>query len=320
MTSFVKNFATSSNLLFVAAIALGLLLPQAAYITFYLMLPAFTVILTVSLFRFPLTFFHKPKKLVPATLLGNLMNYIILGNIILLGSIFLIRDENIWIGMVLIAAMPPAVCILSLSDKINVDKLLTLGGFAGTYVAAIILSPLIGVAFLKFIPMSYTKLIVLVLSLIALPLIFSRIATDHNWDGRIVRRAPFIVDGCYFIIYYTLAAHNAALIRKWPIEILLLSVIALVPVLAVYTGFFFIRKLDKFDDSYLWSLVLLGTMKDYGLAGVIALYVFGNETALPALIFSIFMFLYCAWLKSRQDLQILPATEDPESAPLPEHQ
>src|SRR5512145_464495 len=161
MMSFIKDLASSSNLLFIAALFLGIFLPQAASVTSFLILPALTVILTLTLLRFPRGFFRKPKKLVPATLLGNLMNYIILGNIIILGSIFLIRDEKIWIGMVLVAAMPPAVAILSLGEKILADQLLTYAGFAGTYVAAFILAPLIGIAFLKFIPISYTKLIVL---------------------------------------------------------------------------------------------------------------------------------------------------------------
>ncbi len=40
--------------------------------------------------------------------------------------------------------------------------MLTLAGFAGTYLGALILTPLIGVAFLKFIPIHYDKLIILV--------------------------------------------------------------------------------------------------------------------------------------------------------------
>ena len=297
MTSFLKNIATSSNLLFIAAIALGMVLPQAAFVTFFFILPALTVILTVTLLRYPRGFFRQPKKLIPATLLGNLMNYIILGNIIILGSIFLIRDEKIWVGMVLIAAMPPAVCILSLGEKILADQLLTLAGLAGTYAAAVILTPLIGIAFLKFIPISYTKLIVLVLSLIALPLIFSRMALDRKWENLIRSRAGQITDGGYFIIYYTLAARNAELIQQWPFELLLISAVAIVSIVLVNGGFFLIRRFYKFDDQYLFSLLLLGTMKNYGLAGVIALYVFHSAAALPALIFSIFMFLYCVWLK-----------------------
>jgi len=299
MTSFLKNIATFSNLLFIAAVALGIVLPQGAFLSFFLTLPALTVILTVTLLCYPRGFFRQPRKLIPAALLGNLMNYFILGNLIIMGSIFLIRDEKIWVGMVLVAAMPSAVCILSLSEKILTDQLLTLGGVAGTYAAAVILIPLIGIAFLKFIPISYTKLIVLALSLIGLPLIFSRMAVDRNWENHIRSRAGQITDWCYFIIYYTLAARNADLIKKWPVELLLISAIAIAAIILVHVGFLMIRRVYKFDDRYLSPLLLLGTMKNYGLAGVIGLYVFRSEAALPALIFSIFLFLHCIWLKFR---------------------
>lgn len=43
--------------------------------------------------------------------------------------------------------------------------------------------------------------------------------------------------------------------------------------------------------------MLLGTMKNYGLAGGVALYVFNHEAALPALIFSVFMFVQVILMK-----------------------
>ncbi len=156
--SVIRIFASFSNLLFVLAILLGLYLPQAAPVASVLILPALMITLTVTLLRFPGGFFNKPRKLLSGALWGNLMNYLVLGNLIILGSIFLIRDEKFWIGLVLIAAVPPAVAILPLSEKLHGDKMLTLAGFAGTYLGALILTPLIGVAFLKFIPIHYDKL------------------------------------------------------------------------------------------------------------------------------------------------------------------
>jgi predicted Na+-dependent transporter len=38
-------------------------------------------------------------------------------------------------------------------------------------------------------------------------------------------------------------------------------------------------------------------MKNYGLAGAIALNVFNKQAALPALVFSVVMFIYTIWLK-----------------------
>ncbi len=295
--SLIKNLAASSNLLFVAAVILGIFLPQAKPLIFVLILPALTILLTVTLLRFPRGFFRHLRKLVPSILLGNLMNYLLLGNVIILGSIFLIRDEKIWIGMILVAAVPSAVHILSLGEKMRADKPLTFAGLAGTYMAAIILIPLIGLAFLKYIPISYEKLIVLVLALVVLPLIFSRIAVDRNWDAAIEKRAGLVTEVCFFIIFYAVASANAQLIKGWPVELLFICAVAILSIVPFVITFFFIHKLHKVPDHALISLLLLGTMKNYGLAGAIALYVFHNETALPALIFATFMFFYSIGLK-----------------------
>ncbi len=297
--STIKIFTKLSNLLFVAAIFLGLFLPQAAPVAFVLILPALMITLTVTLLRFPPGFFNKPKTLLTGVLWGNLMSYLVLGNLIILGSIFLIRDENLWIGLVLIAAVPPAVVILPLSEKLQGDKMLTLTGFAGTYLGALVLIPLIGVAFLKFIPIHYDKLIILAVILIGLPLVLSRIAVDRNWDIWIERYEGSISDGCFFVLFYALAAYNRHLIRQWPSEIILISILAFAAVFLITLALLLIGRFYKISHSTISSLLLLGTMKNYGLAGGIALYVFNNEAAAPALIFSVFMFLNSTWLKFR---------------------
>jgi len=313
--SILKIFASFSNLLFVAAIVLGLYLPAAASAAAFLILPALMIMMTVTLLRIPAGFFNKPRELLSGAIWGNVMNYLVLGNLIILGSIFLIRDERLWIGLVLIAAVPPAVAILPLSEKLGGDRMLTLAGFAGAYLGALILIPLIGVAFLKFMPIHYDNLIILVVALIVVPLSLSRIAVDRNWDARIERYEGTISDGCFFIVFYAMAAGNAHLIRQWPVEIILISILALVTIILITIPMLLIGRFHKVSHSTISSLLLLGTMKNYGLAGGIGLYVFNNEAALPALIFSVFMFLNSIWLKFRTRNRIpSPTSEQNPSA------
>ncbi|PKN05410.1 MAG: hypothetical protein CVU74_01850, partial [Deltaproteobacteria bacterium HGW-Deltaproteobacteria-9] len=134
-------------------------------------------------------------------------------------------------------------------------------------------------------------------TLILLPLILSRIAVDRNWDSRIMQHHSTISNLCFFIVFYTLAASNSNLIRQWPLEIILISVLAfsvivLISVVLVLIGWFY-----KIPPPKITSLILLGTMKNYGLAGGVALYVFNDEAALPALIFAVFMFVQVILMK-----------------------
>ena len=286
-----------SPLLYMIAIATGLYLPQAGRWAALLVLPALTIALTVALLRFPGGFFKNPRVLLPGALWGNLMSYLILGNLILLGGIFLIRHENFWIGLVVIAAVPSAVAVLPLSEKLGADQRLTLNGFAGTYLGALILIPLLGAAFLRYCPMPCEKLVILVVALILLPLLLSRVAVDRNWDERIHRREGAISDGCLFIIFYAVAAGNARLIRQGPSELIFIPVLAFAAILLITVALLLTGRFFKLPRSTVSSLLLLGTMKNYGLAAGISLYVFNNEAAVPALIFSVFLFLNALWLR-----------------------
>jgi BASS family bile acid:Na+ symporter len=136
-------------------------------------------------------------------------------------------------------------------------------------------------------------------ALIILPLILSHLAVDRNWDIQIERYEGTIADGCFFVVFYALAANNANLIMRWPLEIILISILAFATVFLISLALVLIQKYYKVPHQTISSLMLLGTMKNYGLAGGIALYIFNNEAAVPALIFSVFMFANTIWLKFR---------------------
>jgi len=48
------------------------------------------------------------------------------------------------------------------------------------------------------------------------------------------------------------------------------------------------------------SLLLLGTLKNYGLAGGLALTLFSKETSVPATVSSVFMIVYIVWLEFKR--------------------
>ena len=48
------------------------------------------------------------------------------------------------------------------------------------------------------------------------------------------------------------------------------------------------------------SLILLGTLKNYGLAGGLSLALFSSHTAVPATVSSVFMIVYIIWLQFKK--------------------
>jgi BASS family bile acid:Na+ symporter len=305
----IKFIFSRSHILFLLAIGIGILLPQAAEFASALTLPAFTVILTFALLSFPSGFFRHPGLLLSGAIWGNVMNYLILGNLIIMASIFLIREEGFWVGMVLIAAAPPATMIIQLGNILQINKQAMLSGMAGAYLGAALIVPLIGLGFLKFIPLNYFGLILLIIELILLPLLLSRLAVDKDWDKLIEKYKGHITDWCFFIIFYALVAGTRYLVINRPLDVVIMFVIAAI---STFLLGFIINRVGKYygaSKRKISSLVFLGTMKNYGLAGAIALNVFNKQAALPALVFSVVMFIYTIWLKYKMGNVNAPTAE-----------
>jgi bile acid:Na+ symporter, BASS family len=295
----IKYYFSRPIILFLLALLTGIILPQGVEIGAALSLPALTIILTITLLRMPRGFFRHPGQFVAPAIWGNIMNYLILANVIIWSSIYLIRDENLWIGMVLIAAVPPGVSIIPLSKLFRAEPKASFAGLAGAYLGAILIAPLIGIGFLKYIPLNYSGVILLVLELIVLPLVLSRIAVDKDWDKIFEPYKEIINDWCFFIVFYALAASCRYLNFRRPLDVFFIALIAAASTFLLGYAIEKICVFYRVPKEKVISLFLLGTLKNYGLAGGIALAVFNKQAALPAIIFIFFMFLYELWLKNK---------------------
>ena len=79
--------------------------------------------------------------------------------------------------------------------------------------------------------------------------------------------------------------------------------VACVVLAATFILGFVIEKtgaLLKRDKKEMVSFVLLGTLKNQGIAGGLAIALFENEAALPSAVYSVFMILYFIWLDVRR--------------------
>jgi BASS family bile acid:Na+ symporter len=293
----LSTYLYRSNVIFLLALICGIILPQGFPIGNALILPALMVILTITLLRFPRGFFRRPGPLLSASIRSNVMNYLVLGNFIILASIFLIHKQELWVGMVLIAAMPPSVAIIPLGNLLRADKTSVFTGLAGAYLGALLIIPLIGLGFFKYILPNYWNIILIVLELILLPLALSRLAVDKAWDKIIEPYEETIINYSSFLVFYTIMASSRNLLINWSSD---LFVIALIAFVSIFFFAFAIGKIGNYfhdPENKNTSFLLLGTMKDCGLAGGIALILFNQEAALPSLIFAISTFIYMNWLK-----------------------
>jgi BASS family bile acid:Na+ symporter len=288
------------NFVFILAITFGLLLPQAAQWTKILMMPALALVMTLATINVPNDYFLKPRAILKPSLIGILMTYVILSGTILLLSTLLIDDKNLWIGFVLIAAVPPAVAVIPFTAILEGNVSSTLSGTVASYLAALLIMPLM---FWIFIGTSFDdpyKLVRIMILLIVLPLILSRMILYFKWQDRIAPVRGLLTDWGFFIVLYSIIGVNRDLIFSQPLTIIPVAGIAFATTFVLGWIIQKIGVLLNVDKENIVSRVLQGTLKNQGISGGLAIALFAKEAAVPSAVYSISMILYIMWLDWRK--------------------
>jgi BASS family bile acid:Na+ symporter len=288
------------NFIFLLAIIFGLVLPQAAQWTKILMMPALAMVMMLATINVPNDYFLNPRAILKPSLAGILMTYVILSGAILLVSALLICDRNLWIGFVLIAAVPPAVAVIPFTAILEGNVSATLSGTVASYLAALLIMPLM---FWIFIGTGFDdpyKLVRIMLLLIVLPLVLSRMIIYFNWQDRLAPVRGSLTNWGFFIVLYSIIGVNRDLIFSQPLTIIPVAGIAFATTFILGWIIQKIGVLFNVDKENIVSLVLQGTLKNQGISGGLAIALFAKEAAVPSAIYSIFMILYIMWLDWRR--------------------
>lgn len=267
----LKSLLHNRNAIFLLALAAGLIFPAITPVTRHMILPALALAMTLSTMEIGSDLFRKPRALLFPAFLGIIMSYIILGNIIIGLATFMIRDEAIWTGLILLAAVPPAVAVIPFSGFLKGNGPLSLVGTVGAYLGALVIMPLIAVGLLRSATVDPLQLLMVTLELIVLPLCISRILIRERWRERITPYRGIVTNWSFFVVLYTLVGLNR--------DIILDRTSTLLPVVAIsiFTMFILGFLIDWIGSRFhlpqdtRTTLVLLGTLKNQGMAGGIAL-------------------------------------------------
>lgn len=278
------------------ALCIGLLAPQVAQLIQPLVLPALALVMTLSTMGVPGSVFRSPRAIVIPFSLGILMNYVVLSSFILATSVVFVVEKEIWNGFVILAAVPPAVAVIPFTEFLGGDKVYSLIGTTAAYLAALIIMPLMALGFLGSNFLQPMDILIIVIALIITPFVLSRILLWRRVDRFIEPVKGSITNWSFFVVVYTIVGLNHDVFVNRPLS---LAPVAIIAVLSTFLlGLiieWIVRKLH-FDKKRTTSLVLLGTLKNYGLAGGISLAFFSKQTALPATVSTVFMIVYVIWL------------------------
>jgi BASS family bile acid:Na+ symporter len=284
------------NIIFLLALAAGLALPFAVPVTRHLIIPALAFAMTLSTLEIGNGSFRHPRALLFPALLGITMTYIIAGNALIGLSLLIIHDEAIWIGFVLLAAVPPAIAVIPFTAIFRGNNNLALFGMMGAHLGGLAIMPLIAVGLLGAASFDPWKLTGTAAQLIVLPLILSRALLWRGWKPRIDPYRGTMTNWAFFVVLYTMIGLNR--------DILFDRIAILLPIVAIlFTTTFILGFLIDGTGILLHipkesrtSLVLLATLKNQGAAGGLAITFFSQEAALPAAVSTIVMIVYILWL------------------------
>jgi len=279
---------------------LGLFLPQPAEWTKVLMIPALALVMTLATVNVPNNYFLNPRAILKPSLAGMFMSYIILAGVLLCLSALLIEDKNLWIGFVLIASVPPAVAVIPFTAILEGNVDYTLSGTVASYIAALLVMPVVFWIFIGTVFEDPYKLLQIMLLLIVLPLILSRLILYFNWQEKLSSVRGFMTDWGFFIVLYSMIGVNRDLILSNPFTVFSVAVISFCTTFVLGWVIQRICAFCKIDRKNMVSLVLLGTLKNQGIAGGLAISLFEKEAAIPSAIYSIFMIIYIMWLDWRK--------------------
>ena len=299
------KYLKDRNFIFIAAVILGLGLPQAGAWSKHIMLPALAAVMAMATTAVPNDFIRFGRRFLQPFAAGIILSYFVLGGMLLFLTHLFILNDNIRIGFVLVAAVPPAVAVIPFTAILKGDVSYTLAATVSAYLAALLVMPLM---FFLFIDAEFSqtgKLIEVLILLIVLPLVASRIIIFLNWREKIDRFRGPVTDWGFFIVLYTLVALNRDLIFARPD--LLLPVVLIIFGAIFFLGFVVERagNLLNRDRARTTSWVLLSTLKNQGIAGGLAVTLFSEEAALPSAVYTAFMIFYFMWLDFRRRQQKL---------------
>ncbi|MFP4314632.1 MAG: hypothetical protein ACLFQR_00275 [Desulfovibrionales bacterium] len=282
----ILHFFHNRNALFVLAFCTGLLIGDAASPLEPLIVPALILALTFSITIVPNHAFRFRRKLFASTLAGVFLNYILLTGFLLGCSIFFSSAPSVQAGLVILAAAPPAVAVIPFTEFLKGDLTYSLLATIGTYLAALLLLPFVTLTFTGVETLDLGRLLRVTAQLILLPILASRLLVFVRLDSILRPVRGKLVNWCFFLVIMTLVGINRPYMESNLPLLMPLIVVCLGATFGL--GILISTVCDRFEVNprRRVSMMLLGTLKNAGFAGGMALTLVDARAALPAVVFT----------------------------------
>ena len=275
---------------------LGLAAGQGAIRIESLLLPAMAVSMTLSTVSITNRDLASLKSTPRPILISLLLNYVVMGGIILLMARWLINDSEIRAGFIIIAAIPPAITATAFSYMLRGNAVFSLIGTTGSYLAALGITPGMMILLLGTDFINPTRLLLILVQLIVIPLAVSRALLYTGLAQNVVKWRDTAINWIFFIGFYIIIGINRQVFLEQPNVLFKVVIIALTLTFGLGHTIDFIARKLKIDQSTRISWIIMGTRKNTGLASVIALTLLGERATIPVAVLAMFAVLFIIWM------------------------
>ena len=288
----LKALLRNNSFILALALVVGIAFGDGAAYTRPTVTPVLAVIMTLSLVGVSSSVFSRGRRLVKPAFTALLLNYVLLGGLLVLLAFVLLDDPDLRAGFVLMAAAPPAVAVIPFTYRLGGDVSFTLVGSVAGHLAAFVLMPLLTVGLLGSSLVEPRQLLLALLQLVAAPFLISRLL---RMSGPIVRwfdkHRGLLLNWGFFVVVYTIIGLNSSAFLRFDRAIIPVAVIAFCSTFVIAHAVFWGSRIASPTREMRVSYAVMGAWKNYGLAGAIALLYFGEAAALPAAVTTAFAIL-----------------------------
>lgn len=249
------------------------------------------------------------KGLLPVTrslkIMGTsiLLGYFIFSSLLILLSWLLLDNKYLFYGMVIIAASPPGVAVIPFTFILKGDMNYTMIGTLGTYLASVILAPLIILLFSGSHTLSPMQLVMIMVKIILIPFALSRLLLVKQIFEVVKKVRGRVVDFGFALIIYTAVGLNRDIFFE---NFHVLGILSLIFVLVIFVlggAHEYIGKKLNISPPVVVSQNLLLTIKSSGFTASASMAIFGREAAIPSAVLAVLVLIYLLYLSVRNQLK-----------------
>jgi BASS family bile acid:Na+ symporter len=210
-----------------------------------------------------------------------LLNYGLVSVVTLLLAWLIFREGDMFMGFVMVAAMPTAIAVIPLSYIMKGDTEVAVVGVSLCYLLALIIGP--GLVYLVLgSSLDVWEIFEALMFVIVLPLLISRLLLALDIDGKLGLGKKVFMNFNFFMVMYIIIGVNFEnfFIEGWVLA--LVMVICLIRSLGTGVTCLATSKLLKVKRGDAVNYTFFGSFKNLGLTATLALVLFGEKASIPA--------------------------------------